>query len=61
MKRDGRSVLDIRPLSWSADGWPIAGDHPAVTTDAAAHMQITCATQCDTSPRELNGPGHRMH
>ena len=36
MKRDGRSVLDIRPLSWSADGWPIAGDHPAVTTDAAS-------------------------
>ncbi len=36
LTRGGRSVLDIRPLSWSADGWPIAGDHPAVTTDAAA-------------------------
>jgi len=28
MKRDGRSVLDIRPLLWNADGWPVAGDHP---------------------------------
>ena len=25
----GRSILDIRPLLWSADGWPIAGDHLA--------------------------------
>ncbi|HUD22362.1 MAG TPA: dienelactone hydrolase family protein [Acidobacteriaceae bacterium] len=36
MKRDGRSVLDIRPLSWTADGWPIAGDHAAASTDAAS-------------------------
>ena len=33
MTRNGRSVLDIRPLSWSADGWPIAGNNPAATTD----------------------------
>ena len=33
LSRGGRSVLDIRPLSWSADGWPIAGDNPAATTD----------------------------
>lgn len=26
MDRDGRSVLDIRPLMWR-DGWPVAGDH----------------------------------
>jgi len=45
MKRDGRSVLDIRPLSWSADGWPIAGDHPAVSTDAAA---TTADHLCDS-------------
>jgi arabinan endo-1,5-alpha-L-arabinosidase len=32
MSRDGRSVLDIRPLSWSPDGWPIAGDNAAATT-----------------------------
>lgn len=25
--RGGRSVLDIRPLLWSLDGWPIAGDN----------------------------------
>jgi len=28
MTRGGRSVLDIRPLRWSPDGWPIAGDNP---------------------------------
>ena len=33
MSRNGRSVLDIRPLLWSPDGWPIAGDNPAATTD----------------------------
>jgi arabinan endo-1,5-alpha-L-arabinosidase len=27
MTRGGRSVLDIRPLLWSVDGWPIAGDN----------------------------------
>ncbi len=27
MTRGGRSVLDIRPLLWSADGWPVAGDN----------------------------------
>jgi arabinan endo-1,5-alpha-L-arabinosidase len=27
--RGGRSVLDIRPLLWSVDGWPIAGDNLA--------------------------------
>lgn len=26
MDRDGRSVLDIRPLLWK-DGWPLGGDH----------------------------------
>jgi len=31
MTRNGRSVLDIRPLSWSADGWPVAGDNPVAT------------------------------
>jgi carboxymethylenebutenolidase len=33
MSRNGRSVLDIRPLLWSPDGWPIAGDNPVATTD----------------------------
>jgi arabinan endo-1,5-alpha-L-arabinosidase len=27
MTRGGRSVLDIRPLLWSVDGWPVAGDN----------------------------------
>jgi arabinan endo-1,5-alpha-L-arabinosidase len=27
MARAGRSVLDIRPLLWSTDGWPVAGDN----------------------------------
>jgi len=26
--KGGRSVLDIRPLLWSADGWPMADDNP---------------------------------
>jgi carboxymethylenebutenolidase len=34
MTRNGRSVLDIRPLSWSPDGWPLAGDNPAAATGA---------------------------
>ena len=31
LSRGGRSVLDIRPLQWSPDGWPIAGDNTAAT------------------------------
>ncbi len=27
LTRDNRSTLDIRPLLWSTDGWPIAGDN----------------------------------
>lgn len=27
LTRNGRSTLDIRPLLWSPDGWPVAGDH----------------------------------
>jgi len=27
MTRGGRSVLDIRPLLWSVDAWPVAGDN----------------------------------
>jgi arabinan endo-1,5-alpha-L-arabinosidase len=27
MTRGGRSVLDIRPLLWSTDNWPVAGDN----------------------------------
>ena len=27
LTRGGRSTLDIRPLLWSPDGWPIAGDN----------------------------------
>ena len=27
MTRNGRSVLDVRPLLWSLDGWPMAGDN----------------------------------
>jgi len=27
LTRGGRSVLDIRPLLWSVDGWPVAGDN----------------------------------
>lgn len=32
LTRGGRSVLDIRPLKWSVDGWPIAGDNLAEGT-----------------------------
>jgi arabinan endo-1,5-alpha-L-arabinosidase len=27
LTRGGRSVLDIRPLLWTTDGWPVAGDN----------------------------------
>ena len=27
LTRGGRSVLDIRPLLWSVEGWPVAGDN----------------------------------
>jgi len=27
LDREGRSVLDIRPLLWTADGWPLAGEN----------------------------------
>jgi arabinan endo-1,5-alpha-L-arabinosidase len=27
MMRGGRSTLDIRPLLWAGDGWPVAGDN----------------------------------
>jgi arabinan endo-1,5-alpha-L-arabinosidase len=27
LERSGRSVLDIRPLLWSADGWPLPGQN----------------------------------
>lgn len=27
LERGGRSTLDVRPLLWSEDGWPVAGDH----------------------------------
>lgn len=30
--RGGRSVLDMRPLMWSLDGWPVAGDNVAEGT-----------------------------
>jgi arabinan endo-1,5-alpha-L-arabinosidase len=29
LTRGGRSVLDIRPLLWSQDGWPVAGENLA--------------------------------
>jgi arabinan endo-1,5-alpha-L-arabinosidase len=32
LTRAGRSVLDIRPLLWTVDGWPVAGDHLAEGT-----------------------------
>jgi carboxymethylenebutenolidase len=32
LSRGGRSVLDIRPLQWSPDGWPIAGDNAQAAT-----------------------------
>jgi arabinan endo-1,5-alpha-L-arabinosidase len=41
LTRGGRSVLDIRPLLWSPEGWPIAGNNPVahdpVAQDPVAH------------------------
>ena len=27
LEKDGRSVLDLRPLLWTADGWPLPGEN----------------------------------
>ena len=43
LTRNGRSVLDIRPLLWSTDGWPIPGDNLA-----AATYQIVARTSENT-------------
>jgi hypothetical protein len=40
LTRGGRSVLDIRPLLWSSDGWPIAGDNPAATTGTHCALNL---------------------
>jgi arabinan endo-1,5-alpha-L-arabinosidase len=35
MRNGGRSTLDLRPLLWSADGWPVAGDNASVGVPVA--------------------------
>jgi carboxymethylenebutenolidase len=41
LTRDGRSHLDIRPLQWSPDGWPIAGDRATETASSRGSIQAS--------------------
>ncbi len=52
MTRGGRSVLDIRPLLWSVDGWPVAGDNLAEGTYQIVSRQseYTLESHVTTAP-----------
>jgi len=52
MTRGGRSVLDIRPLLWSVDGWPVAGDNLAEGTYQIVSRQseTTLESHVPTAP-----------
>jgi arabinan endo-1,5-alpha-L-arabinosidase len=52
MTRGGRSVLDIRPLLWGVDGWPVAGDNLAEGTYQIVSRQseTTLESHVPTAP-----------
>jgi arabinan endo-1,5-alpha-L-arabinosidase len=56
MTRNGRSVLDIRPLLWSVDGWPIAGDNLTDGTYQVVSRQSenTLEAYVPTTPAPVN-------
>jgi arabinan endo-1,5-alpha-L-arabinosidase len=59
MTRGGRSVLDIRPLLWSLDGWPVAGDNLTDGTYQIVSRQSenTLESHVPTAPPPPPPPG----
>ncbi len=59
MTRGGRSVLDIRPLLWSLDGWPVAGDNLTDGTFQIVSRQSenTLESHVPTAPPPPPPPG----
>jgi len=64
LTRNGRSVLDIRPLLWSADGWPIAGDNLAegvyqiLSRQSESNLDVYTPT-APPAPRPAGSPAPR--
>ena len=57
MTRGGRSVLDIRPLLWSLDGWPVAGDHLSEGTyQVVSRMSENTLEETVAPPANPAGP-----
>jgi arabinan endo-1,5-alpha-L-arabinosidase len=62
LTRGGRSVLDIRPLLWSVDGWPIAGDNltdgtyqiVARQSENTLEVQVPVMKPATPSPTQAN-------
>jgi len=59
LTRGGRSVLDVRPLQWSLDGWPVAGDNVAEGTYQIVSRQSenTLESHVPTAPPPPPAPG----
>ena len=59
MTRGGRSVLDIRPLLWSVDGWPVASDNLGDGTYQIVSRQSenTLESKVPTAPPPPPPPG----
>ena len=47
--REGRSILDIRPLLWTQDGWPIAGNNVVEGTYQIRSLRTGNALQISTN------------
>lgn len=59
LTRGGRSVLDIRPLLWSCDGWPVAGDNLRAGTYQIVSRQSENTLEevrPSAPPQPANGP-----
>jgi arabinan endo-1,5-alpha-L-arabinosidase len=54
--RGGRSVLDIRPLLWSADGWPIAGDNLSDGTYQIVALQSENTLEAHVPTKPVDTP-----
>ena len=59
LTRGGRSVLDVRPLQWSLDGWPVAGDNVAEGTYQIVSRlsENTLESHVPTAPPPPPAPG----
>ncbi len=56
MTRGGRSTLDIRPLLWSVDGWPVAGDNLTEGTYQIVSRQSENTLGVYAAPAAAAGP-----